>query len=86
MGEAVQVLSGFFVELEDINKLLNEYEKTRNNKAYQQAAIKIKTGAPRFKEVLANPDYKNADTVPLLKQLKVGYQEAFARAKNLKGM
>eukprot|EP00026_Physarum_polycephalum_P004817 Phypoly_transcript_04841.p1 GENE.Phypoly_transcript_04841~~Phypoly_transcript_04841.p1 ORF type:complete len:668 (+),score=149.10 Phypoly_transcript_04841:23-2026(+) len=85
MGEAVQVLSGFFVELEDITRLLNEYESTKNNKAYQQAAIKIKTGAPRFKEVLADPAYKNKDTAPLLKQLKVGYQEAFARAKALKG-
>lgn len=40
MGEAVQVLSAFFVELEDINKLLNDYERTRNNKAMAQVKIK----------------------------------------------
>ncbi len=36
--EAVQVLSTLFVELEDINKFLIEFEKTKNNKALNQAA------------------------------------------------
>lgn len=84
MGEAVQALSALFVELEDITKLLNDYEKTRNNKALSQAAVKIKTGAPKLKEILANPSYKNADTAPLMQQLKNGFRDAFARAKALK--
>lgn len=46
--------------------------------------MKIKSGAPRLKEVLANPSYKNADTAPLMQQLKVGYRDAFSRAKSLK--
>lgn len=77
-------MSALFVELEDIDKLLNDYERTRNNKAMSQAIVKIKAGAPKLKEILANPSYKNADTAPLLSQLKVGFKDAFSRAKSLK--
>lgn len=81
----MQALSVFFVELEDINNLLDDYERTKNNKSYQQAAVKIKTGAPKFKEIIANPAYKNADTAPLIQQLKNGFRDSFARAKAIKG-
>eukprot|EP01112_Ceratiomyxa_fruticulosa_P023267 TRINITY_DN8821_c0_g1_i1.p1 TRINITY_DN8821_c0_g1~~TRINITY_DN8821_c0_g1_i1.p1 ORF type:complete len:605 (+),score=148.33 TRINITY_DN8821_c0_g1_i1:190-2004(+) len=81
---AVSALSVLFVELEDITKLLDEYERTRSNKAINQAAVKIKASAPKLKEYSSDPAFKTSETAPLLSEAKQGFKNAFNRAKALK--
>ena len=83
---AEETLKETLAELNDIHKILDEFEETKSKKKLRIVTQKVKDFSPKLEQLWSNPHCKSKENSAMLIQLSSGMREAFTRIRKLSTM